>query len=115
MREAAEVFGPRRVAVCRELTKLHQEVFRGTIDEAVAHFEAPRGEFTLVIEGAPEGAGPGDDAIASARRLLASLAAAGATGKDATAQAAEAFGLPRRMVYRLWIEAKDAVERGGSG
>ncbi len=115
LRDAAEAFGPRRIAVCRELTKLHQEVFRGTIDEAGAHFEAPRGEFTLVIEGAPEGMGPDDDAIASARRLLASLAAVGATGKDATAQATEAFGLPRRTVYRLWIEARDAAERGGGG
>lgn len=115
LREAAEVFGPRRIAVCRELTKVHQEVFRGTIDEAATHFEAPRGEFTLVIEGAPEGMGPDDDAIASARRLLASLAAAGATGKDATAQAVEAFGLPRRTVYRLWIEAKNDAERGGGG
>ena len=115
LREAGEVFGPRRIAVCRELTKVHQEVFRGTIDEAAGHFEAPRGEFTLVIEGAPEGMGAGDDAIASARRLLASLAAAGATGKDATAQAAEAFGLPRRTVYRLWIEAKDAVGKKDGG
>lgn len=112
LQEAGEVFGPRRIAVCRELTKVHQEVFRGTIDEAAAHFAAPRGEFTLVIAGAPEGVGTGDDAIASARRLLASLAAAGATGKDATAQATEAFGLPRRTVYQLWIEARDAAERG---
>ena len=114
LREAAAVFGPRRIAVCRELTKLHQEVFRGTIDEAAEHFEAPRGEFTLVIEGAAENEGPGDDAVASAKRLLASLAAAGATGKDAVAQATEAFGVPRRTVYRLWVEAKEAVgEEGG--
>ena len=113
LRDAAEVFGPRRIAVCRELTKLHQEVFRGTIDEAVGHFEAPRGEFTLVIEGAAEDAGPRDDVVESARRLLASLAAAGVTGKDAVAQAAEAFGLPRRTAYRLWVEVKGAVEGEG--
>ena len=113
LRDAAEVFGPRRIAVCRELTKLHQEVFRGTIDEAVGHFEAPRGEFTLVIEGAAEDARPRDAAVESARRLLASLAAAGVTGKDAVAQAAEAFGLPRRTAYRLWVEVKGAVEDEG--
>ncbi len=113
LRDAAEVFGPRRIAVCRELTKLHQEVFRGTIDEAVGHFEAPRGEFTLVIEGAAEDAGPRDDVVQPARRLLASLAAAGVTGKDAVAQATEAFGLPRRTAYRLWVEVKGAVEGEG--
>ena len=115
LREAAGVFGRRRIAVCREITKLHQEVFRGTIDEAAAHFAEPRGEFTLVIEGAEEGAGAGDDAVEAARRLLTSLAGAGATGKDAVAQAVEAFGVPRRAAYRLWVEAKDAAAKADSG
>ena len=110
LREAVGVFGPRRIAVCRELTKLHQEVFRGTIDEAAAHFAEPRGEFTLVIEGAEEGAGAGDDAVEAAGRLLTSLAGAGVTGKDAVAQAVAAFGVPRRVAYRLWVEAKDAAK-----
>ena len=115
LREAVGVFGPRRIAVCRELTKLHQEVFRGTIDEAAAHFAEPRGEFTLVIEGAEESAGAGDDAVEAARRLLTSLARAGATGKDSVAQAVEAFGVPRRAAYRLWVEAKDAAAKADSG
>lgn len=51
LRDIAEVLGERRLAVCREMTKLHEEVFRGTVGEAIAHFSAPRGEFTLVIEG----------------------------------------------------------------
>ena len=115
LREAVGVFGPRRIAVCRELTKLHQEVFRGTIDEAAAHFAEPRGEFTLVIEGAEEGAGAGDDAVEAAGRLLTSLARAGATGKDSVAQAVEAFGVPRRAAYRLWVEAKDVAAKADSG
>ena len=115
LREAVGVFGPRRIAVCRELTKLHQEVFRGTIDEAAAHFAEPRGEFTLVIEGAEEGAGAGDDAVEAAGRLLTSLAGAGVTGKDAVAQAVAAFGVPRRAAYRLWVEAKDAAAKADSG
>jgi 16S rRNA (cytidine1402-2'-O)-methyltransferase len=48
-----DVLGDRRIAVGRELTKLHEEVFHGTIKEAVDHFTEPRGEFTLVIEGRP--------------------------------------------------------------
>jgi 16S rRNA (cytidine1402-2'-O)-methyltransferase len=46
-----EKLGERNVAVCRELTKLYEEVFRGTLSEAVKHFHKPRGEFTIVIQG----------------------------------------------------------------
>ena len=46
-----EKLGERNVAVCRELTKLYEEVFRGTLSEAVEHFHKPRGEFTIVIQG----------------------------------------------------------------
>jgi 16S rRNA (cytidine1402-2'-O)-methyltransferase len=46
-----EILGDRRVSVCRELTKVHEEVFRGRVSEAREHFAQPRGEFSLVIEG----------------------------------------------------------------
>ncbi|HUV55616.1 MAG TPA: 16S rRNA (cytidine(1402)-2'-O)-methyltransferase, partial [Dehalococcoidales bacterium] len=48
------ILGDRKVAVCRELTKIYEEVFRGTISQAIEHFTEPRGEFTLVIEGKKE-------------------------------------------------------------
>ncbi|MCX6005482.1 MAG: 16S rRNA (cytidine(1402)-2'-O)-methyltransferase [Chloroflexi bacterium] len=51
LNEMGDILGERRIAVCRELTKMHEEVFRGTIGQAVQHFNKPRGEFTLVIEG----------------------------------------------------------------
>lgn len=50
--DLAAVLGTRRLAVCHELTKVHEEVFRGTAAEALEHFAIPKGEFTLVIEGA---------------------------------------------------------------
>lgn len=49
--DIGEVLGERKIAVCREMTKFHEEVFRGTVQQAKEHFTNPKGEFTLVIEG----------------------------------------------------------------
>ena len=46
-----EILGDRRVSVCRELTKVHEEIFRGRVSQTREHFGQPRGEFSLVIEG----------------------------------------------------------------
>ncbi len=51
LKDVSEVLGERRLAICREMTKLHEEIFRGTVSEAIDHFANPRGEFTLIIEG----------------------------------------------------------------
>ena len=98
-----ETFGDRRVAVCRELTKTFEEVFRGTASEALAHFLEPRGEFTIVVEGATPGAERASES--EVRAELDRLRAAGASAKDAVAAVAAAFGSPKREVYRLWIES----------
>ncbi len=49
--DIGEILGDRRVSVCRELTKVHEEIFRGRVSQAREHFGQPRGEFSLVIEG----------------------------------------------------------------
>jgi 16S rRNA (cytidine1402-2'-O)-methyltransferase len=97
------VLGDRRLAVCRELTKLHEEVFRGRISEAIAHFREPRGEFTLVLEGAPQPpqAVVPDQAVLTELRQLRQQ---GMTPRQAVTQVAQQFGLPRRQVYRLWLQ-----------
>ena len=51
LEDIEEILGNRRISVCRELTKVHEEIFRGRVNEAREHFIEPRGEFTLVIEG----------------------------------------------------------------
>jgi 16S rRNA (cytidine1402-2'-O)-methyltransferase len=104
---AASWGGERRGAVARELTKVHEEVVRGTLSELAARYEAsaPRGEVTLVIEGASaERLGAvraGDEALRSevVRRL-----AAGDGAKQIAAELSEALGLPRRVVYQLALE-----------
>jgi len=49
--DIGEILGDRRVSICRELTKVHEEVFRGRVSQAREHFVQPRGEFSLVVEG----------------------------------------------------------------
>ena len=51
LNEIEEILGDRRLCVCRELTKVHEEIFRGRMSQAREHFAEPRGEFSLVIEG----------------------------------------------------------------
>ena len=99
-------WGDRRVAVCRELTKLHEEVFHGTLSGAIERFAEPRGEFTLVVEGAVahRRADAGVDAVEGARRELARLRGEGRSAREAVAAVVRATGLPRRRVYALWVE-----------
>ncbi|HEX6247154.1 MAG TPA: 16S rRNA (cytidine(1402)-2'-O)-methyltransferase [Nocardioidaceae bacterium] len=96
----AEAFGPdRRAAVCRELTKTHEEVRRAGLADLVDWAaEGVRGEVTLVVEGAsPTSDVPTDPA--SLARLVADSEAAGSTRKDAILEVARMAGLPKRVVY----------------
>lgn len=113
LEDLLEALGDRRIAVARELTKVHEEVYRATLSDAVRHFSAhpPRGEFTLVIEGA------GRDRGADAASAAATAAAARETAREALVRASddgcsaqesvrrgvEASGLRRNEVYRLWL------------
>lgn len=93
--------GDRRAAVARELTKLHEEVLRGTLAEIVAALGEPRGEYVVVLEGARvESAPADDDAI---RAALRAELATGATKKDAIAAVAADLKLPKKQVYALAI------------
>ncbi|MBM3471168.1 MAG: 16S rRNA (cytidine(1402)-2'-O)-methyltransferase [Armatimonadetes bacterium] len=112
------VLGPRRVVLARELTKVHEEVLRGTAAEVRAALSAaPRGEVTLLVEGADEGsvAGAGEAVIAagsspsggraqeraSPKEFAARLVAQGLSRRDAAKALAEAYGLPSRDAYKI--------------
>ena len=96
-----QVFGGmRRICLCRELTKLHEEALRMTLDEAVAYYESqvPRGEYVLIVEGAREAAEPAvtqDDAVARVQALITQ----GYSKKDAVRQGAAETGFPKNALY----------------
>jgi 16S rRNA (cytidine1402-2'-O)-methyltransferase len=96
------VLGDRKVAVCRELTKIHEEVFRGTISQAIEYFTQPRGEFTLVIEGKADKEKP--QLTEAIERQLHSLRLSGITAKEAIARVAGETGLSKRELYRAWLK-----------
>jgi 16S rRNA (cytidine1402-2'-O)-methyltransferase len=103
--DLATACGPdRRVAVGRELTKLHEETWRGTLGGAVAwvHEQPPRGELVIVLDGAPE-PGPVDDAAVDA--AVQARLEAGDSARDAAAAVAAALGVPRRRAYDAAVRA----------
>ncbi|NJK79194.1 MAG: 16S rRNA (cytidine(1402)-2'-O)-methyltransferase [Chloroflexaceae bacterium] len=115
------VFGDRQMTAARELTKLHESWQRGPISAVLAHFqdERPRGEFTLVIEGAKprptrgsvaaidaasDETAPTPEALEQAMlERLAELRGAGERGSSAARTVASEFGVPKQMTYQLWL------------
>ncbi len=103
LNDISQILGDRRIAVCRELTKLHEEVFRGRVSQAIEHFAQPRGEFTLVIEGRK----PDEPRLTEdIEKQLISLRQSGAKAKESIASVAAETGLPRRELYRAWLRLR---------
>ena len=109
LKDILEILGDRRIAVCREMTKLHEEVFRGSVSDAIEYFEQPRGEFTLVVEGRAQTNGDDADLETLAASLLAELRARDTGAKHAVAHVTAVTGLSRRRVYQLWLETINAA------
>lgn len=101
LEDMAEVFGEDRpVSLCRELTKLHEEVVRTTLGSAIEKYKetAPKGEFVVVVGGAPEeekSLPTADDAAARVAQLMEQ----GLSRKDAIKQTAKELNLPKNIVY----------------
>ena len=104
--DMAEVFGgDRPLSLCRELTKLHEEVVRTTLSEALERYteNPPKGEFVLIVAGAkPEEKEIPSETDAAAR--LAELIAQGLSRKDAVKQAAKELGLSKNAVYEIALK-----------
>ncbi|MGN0994959.1 MAG: 16S rRNA (cytidine(1402)-2'-O)-methyltransferase, partial [Butyricicoccus sp.] len=97
--------GDRRIALCRELTKLHEEILRMTLDGAVAYYaeNAPRGEFVLILEGASEtpAAEAEGDRMALALEAVQRRIEAGETLKDAVKMVSADLGVKKNALYKL--------------
>lgn len=103
----AAAFGEdRRISLCRELTKLHEEYFRTTLGEAIAHYreQEPRGEFVLVVEGAPEAAEETID-MDSAVSLVSAQMAQGLSRKDAVKLISAQTGIKKNLLYDASVSA----------
>ena len=104
LEDLCQAFGPeRKISLCRELTKLHEEILRQTLGEAAAYYKEnePRGEYVLVVAGAEAKTETVslEAAVARTRALIAS----GMRVKDAAKQAAEETGIPKNKLYAAVI------------
>jgi len=106
LEDLRDAFGETRgISLCRELTKLHEEVVRTTLGEAVAKYteNPPKGEFVLIVAGAE----PAEKEIPTetdAAALVAQLMENGLSRKDAVKQAAKELGLPKNVVYDIALK-----------
>ena len=102
LNDALEILEDRKVAVCRELTKVYEEVFRGRLSQAIEHFTQPRGEFTLVIEGKADR----DPEISrQIETELRKLHRQGVRAKEAVARLSESSGISKKKLYQAWLKA----------
>ena len=96
------VLGDRKIAICRELTKIHEEVFRGRISQAIEHFAQPKGEFTLVINGKRKGNKP--QLTPDIEQQLHNMRQSGSTAKAVVAKIASETGLSKKELYQTWLK-----------
>ena len=110
LQDFLDCFGDRDISLCRELTKLHEEIIRTTLSEAVARFsaETPRGEFVLVLRGAAEPEGPAmtrTQALAAVERYRSE----GKSLKEACRLAAEDSGFSKNELYDFAVAKRSEI------
>jgi 16S rRNA (cytidine1402-2'-O)-methyltransferase len=110
LEDIESVLGDRQIAVARELTKLHEEIWRGSVSEARDHFSGEvRGEITLVIAGASEPAPWDQERV---RQQVTRLMDQGQSHREAVKQITHASGWSRRDVYQLTVTTDRAEAEG---
>lgn len=109
LEDILSVLGNRRIAVCRELTKLHEEIFRGAVSEAARYFIKPKGEFTLVIEGKGKKEKP--VFTKDTEKQLHELYLRGVKAREAIVVVSEETGLSKKELYQAWLKLDRVWER----
>lgn len=101
LEDMLKYFGDRRISICRELTKVHEEVMRTTLSEAVKYYEenSPRGEYVLVVEGASENENDREYTLDDAVKLARELNEKGIKLTDACKEAASVTGIRKNDIY----------------
>ncbi len=111
--DMADAFGGgRRVSISRELTKIHEETLRFTLEEAVAHFEAtpPKGEFVIIVDGAPAPAAGAGAGLPEALAAVSRYRDGGLSLKDAAKRASEETGISKKTIYDAAVKAAQDSE-----
>lgn len=96
------VLGNREIAVCREISKMYEETFRGTVEDALAHFLRPQGEFTLVIGGSD----PPDPLEGEIREYLRDLTTDALSPSEAVRKAMQRFTVTRKHAYQILLDER---------
>ncbi len=112
LRLMAEILPQRRIVLAREMTKLHEEFLRGTAEELLEQLserESCRGEFVVVIEGAPHAPSPDRESV---KRLTAALRAEGVSNRSMVRILAAALDVPRNEAYRSIHEESEDGDDG---
>lgn len=110
LKDLTDAFGPeRRISLCRELTKLHEQILRMTLGEALAYYTEndPRGEYVLILEGAAE-ASVEALTLGGAVSLALERIASGASKKDAVREVSRETGFPKNALYDAVLRMQDA-------
>lgn len=105
LQDLLQVLGDRRISIARELTKLHEEILRFTLSQAVDYFTqtTPRGEFVLIVEGAPQEL-PQEWSLERAAELAKELVAGGEKPSEAAKEAAKQSGYKKSEIYSKMLE-----------
>ena len=110
LKDMRKIWGNRRVTVTRELTKIHEEIFRGNLDEAIVRWpREARGEITLLVEGAQRFSPQPDDSLLQQLRLC--LTSNRRPLKEIVAEVAQETGISKRLVYQEAIKIKKELFR----
>ncbi len=103
LNDMLEAFGDRRIALCRELTKIHEEVLRGTISEMIEYYKekSPKGEYVLIIEGAKEEEAEEEITLEKACQMAEELISGGKKASEACKDIAKLTGFAKSEIYNI--------------